>query len=437
MLQSAIHSIFRRDAFIIILSVILSACVDNIVFESGNEQAIFVKCILDKTKNDQALEIKYAEDIGGMSQPIGQKVTASILSGNKQVASFSKVSDTEWVALGFSPEFNTGYTLSVDLEDGRHIEGETFFPSEFSVNFNLDTAIVIHEDGLKEKFPLLKCEISDAGLNRAYSEPRVSDFKGNVWITGRSPSGAKSRYDSQYLFTDFSEVDNFNVVSLTLSDLECFSQEGISAFSKKVVERYTQEDYFEREINSINQMYPWMDYLDYSEYCVSSHVVGWLAAMPDAPAHYKVIRLPFSGRGRLSTYVEEDKDWDGVSFIKPGSKMPVFRLVADFDASSPETTTITNYHWDAHYITLMTFNFHFVSEEYDNYLRGVYTKEIRKKAGDLGNIYDETQPYSNLSGANVVGVFGATYAFGGIPYLYSHYPCFSHEMYYEELHASN
>ena len=254
-----------------------------------------------------------------------------------------------------------------------------------------------------------------------------------LWITARSPQKPEEfplnalyvpghTYQSAYLATDNTCVDNFNALQVTLGDLSCYSMGNVERIERAIEDR-------DREL--IPSLYNiWSSDWVGGE----TGIVSWygnnlkirddfqrIARYSDLPLHYQFLRIvyPEGGYRNQNTLSlperynhQGDAIWirDKTSVVDASSQISsripspfTFQLFADFNVEDP-------YSWQrcAHRLSSgwVVYEFHNVSEEYDAFLRTLYRAGYSDVFGDLTEtLYSREGVYSNIKGG--FGIFGA------------------------------
>ena len=254
-----------------------------------------------------------------------------------------------------------------------------------------------------------------------------------LWITARSPQKPEEfplnalyvpghTYQSAYLATDNTCVDNFNALQVTLGDLSCYSMGNVERIERAIEDR-------DREL--IPSLYNiWSSDWVGGE----TGMVSWygnnlkirddfqrIVRYSNLPLHYQFLRIVYPEGGyrnqnTLSLPERYNNLGDAIwirnkdSVVEASSRISsqipspfTFQLFADFNVEDP-------YSWQrsAHRLSSgwVVFEFHNVSEEYDTFLRTLYRAGYSDVFGDLTEtLYSREGVYSNIKGG--VGIFGA------------------------------
>lgn len=256
-----------------------------------------------------------------------------------------------------------------------------------------------------------------------------------LWITARSPQKPEEfplnalyvpghTYQSVYLATDNTCVDNMNALQLTLGDLSCYSYspDNVARIEQAIEERDRElvpafyKKWSSDWVNSETGTVSW-----YGNNLKIGNDFQRIARYSSLPLHYKFLRIvyPEGGYRNQNTLspperynIHGDPIWirnkdsvvDASSLISSQIPSPfTFQLFADFNVEDP-------YSWQrcAHRLSSgwVVYEFHNVSEEYDTFLRTLYKSGYSDVFGDLTqSLYSREGVYSNIQGGT--GIFGA------------------------------
>ena len=256
-----------------------------------------------------------------------------------------------------------------------------------------------------------------------------------LWITARSPQKPEEfplnalyvpghTYQSVYLATDNTCVDNMNALQLTLGDLSCYSYspDNVARIEQAIEERDRElvpafyKKWSSDWVNSETGTVSW-----YGNNLKIGNDFQRIARYSSLPLHYKFLRIvyPEGGYQNQNTLspperynIHGDPIWirnkdsvvDASSLISSQIPSPfTFQLFADFNVEDP-------YSWQrcAHRLSSgwVVYEFHNVSEEYDTFLRTLYKSGYSDVFGDLTqSLYSREGVYSNIQGGT--GIFGA------------------------------
>ena len=254
-----------------------------------------------------------------------------------------------------------------------------------------------------------------------------------LWITARSPQRPEEfplnalyvpghDYQSAFLATDNSAVDNFNALQLTLGDLACYSFDNIKRLEDALEERDIElipawHNKWKYAWNSDDGDISW-----YGKNLMIADDFDIVSQYADLPLHNRFLRIVYPEGGYKNQYSLSDPpqrynaSGDAVwirdkapamangEWISSTTPSPfTFQLFADFNLDDP-------YSWQRCAKRLssgwVVFEFHVVSEEYDTFLRTLYKAGYNDVFGDLTeNLYSREGVYSNISGGT--GIFGA------------------------------
>ena len=466
--------------------LVVSSCVETIIMDPNGEMPAVVYCVLTNKSDVQTLELSVVESPSGVKPEVAAKeVVVTTSSGARYVfesadgerwnARFRPIPLEKYslhIALAGGGELlaETTYpdTLATNdsyeegggvkergydrIIDERSYEYSPYHPKyseqtrQFGIKLleptekSLSGTSIIRRDwrlwALQHNFSEigdpLTVEEEENG-KAALWERRPYPKACLLWITARSPQKPEEfpldalyvpghDYQSVYLATDNTCVDNLNALQLTLGDLSCYSPDNVERLEQAIEER-------DREL--IPSLYNrWSsDWIDSATGTISWYgnnlKIGSdfqrMARYSNLPLHYKFLRIvyPEGGYRNQNTLspperynIHGDAIWirnksslgESSSWISSQIPSPfTFQLFADFNMEDP-------YSWQrcAHRLSSgwVVFEFHNVSEEYDTFLRTLYKSGYSDVFGDLtGSLYSREGVYSNIQGGT--GIFGA------------------------------
>ena len=316
----------------------LVSCVEQVEYASIEESPLVVHCILT---NDpvQSLDIRKVSGYGNQSVLLPDNIEAVLKNAAGETCCvFERKTANNWEA-AFQPEYGRQYTLSIYVDSIEQIRATTTFPKEYYV-----MQFMKYRQGPLIQYLYCSCElrvpaVDDKGW-KVLSGAIYRD-KANLWIFPK---------DKDYIATTHPSVDNFNMSTLKVFDLPCFSRDSILTWRMEdnVGKRWIKEWY------------------------------------SDLPLFEQFVRIPFP---KAFNNGEDPADISSSPLYTERS----FILIANF----PKKHSLAN----GRYFTVYE-----VSDELDLYLKSVYEKKVNK-GRDMRLIYDHDNVYSNISGG--VGIFGA------------------------------
>lgn len=399
-----------RNRFPALLSIaLLSSCIEPIRIESDENLPVVVQCVL-KHESEQTLRLYHMRSLYSKENKPVDDARVFIIgiepdTGIRDTVEFSRGADgVEWKAV-MCPGFNTKYELLVRVPGREDITATTRFPE--------DLRLVMHFREIHEGKGM-NGDLPDSSYYRAYTAEVHHATVAENWEYGDAPRYYKSyeevskkackmwicpHVDStawhwtygyfraflspedrdfhgcrqpyvKYAVTDHPGADDFNVVPGVVSDLEWTDQMS-SAF-----------------MTIPGRINKWFQY----------SISRWIKFMcPDLPLHDRFLRIDHPADFNNGVYGEGTRK----SYQFSSSS---FLICGDYSIEYPKAREAASTPLD--YIEC-TNEVHFVSDEYDSYLRGLYVK-YKNRNDFVLSTYETSNVYSNINGG--VGIFGADYA---------------------------
>lgn len=432
---------FYKEFGAVILALTLVSCVQDIAMNLKADDAVAVVCILKKQASQTLQLYKLKEVYGDDASPI-EDAEVILYEYDKKNDAYSKVAEfqhsngNEWIS-SFEPEYGVEYKLTVNVPGKEEITASTRFPDDLRLlcgesgltTHGLEDVDDATRQAIKQCFPdmdtlsfWIYCfEIRKGNtvwsLNETHKFRYIPKYVDGVqvqfkeylktykdscklWIFPHVESeyendhhpdncwgdrvsnlrvsqypewfdfhGSSKPY-AKYVATDHQGVDNFNITSGQVSDLD---------WCNLPVKQY---------VDGLGSWHPY------------SNLSQWPRVLcPELPLHKSFLRIahPANFEGPLFEYEKEYRkklEAEGRSV----SPQESFHIIADYSESYGE---------DRRYWRLFqscTNEVHFVSEEYDSYLKDLYTA---KESIDnfIISTYEIKHIYSNVNGG--YGIFGA------------------------------
>lgn len=402
MVENGLHT--TRILLGLWLALSLTSCYEPIVMDPKTELPIIVRCILTDTTSTQTLTLNYACRHSGESlKPVCIAEEVSI-SDDSSSYTFKHVANGNWEADNFNIEYNKKYHLKIAVGD-IVLSAETTFPN----HIELQTEFIYFEHPGSE----WGSGTYAVRLQKQDGTP-YQDFC-NLWVISRSPRNrAESAtykdghsYTSEFLVTTNEYADNFNTCSLSCMDLACFFVE-----ARKNANEYQEskliELYGKRRASEIL----WNDNrASHSPYFLTRYY-------PQKSVHRKVIRIPYPKNYSNRNGIEDIEN--GAESIMRGDEYS-FLVLGDYNMNDPESWKIPvvgetgKIDISAHMCDFMCVDYYVISDEYDVFLKELYTRGINADDGVAMDIlYNQENLPSNVS--NGYGVFGALSVLKCLPY---------------------
>lgn len=368
--------------------------------DSKMEMPVVVECVLTRD-TVQTLRLYRMRVLSGTeNEPIGD-ATATLKSRNAggellTVAEFHRADGVEWEAR-FQPEYDTEYTLTVSVPGKDDITASTRFPEDLRlIQCFKDSYITVDTPEGQASYPEYRMHTAEVRKGRedgmgdtyftVYRE--VSEKPCKIWVFPHTdttyvyPGGnsRNSRNDADFIFTGSSQplseyaacdhpgADKFNISTKRLADLRYWSR--------------PDKPYEGAWIN-------------YSQWC--------LYQCPDIPVFNGFVRIdhPANFRNGLDyNALKNSYQYSGRSFFIAGDYSDSHNSYSTKDTSPITWSTLQS---NRSFLNEV----HFLSDEYDSYLRALYIRALGKDDFVLSS-YDYTNIPSNINGG--VGIFGADYA---------------------------
>lgn len=338
-----------RGVINVFMVVILASCVEPIDITPSNGQSLVVYCML--TDSDlQTLELCYTSDVADAERKIVEDASVSLSCNHERVVDFSKGENGIWTA-DFRPEYGKQYRLDVKVGE-QNLEAYTLFPHDVQVDTYGRRR---WSDNSRRRISYLMYSYELRLYDEEFPEPpymgREYPFACHLWIFPKD-MGWGDDYQ-KYIATTHFCADDFNLTSLYVRDLPCFSSDSV-----KVMDKWVKEE------------------------------LAWYPAkLGDLQLHQGFVRID-SPKGYRSGQSQEMLTNTPVYTDKS------FALARSFpvswsDSKGPYKKSV--------------YDIYILSDEADSYFKDVYGKHLNKN--NFLFEYDTDNIYSNIKGG--YGVFGA------------------------------
>lgn len=337
--------------FQVTVALALSSCVELIDLSPREGRSLVVNCIL--TESDvQTLEMYYTtQKLGEEGEPVNDaKVT--LCRVNDPVAEFYRCDDGLWRA-DFCPEYGAMYRLKLTVGE-RDFIATTIFPKDIQVDCYGRRR---WSDNSRRRISYLMYSYELRLYDEEFPKPpykgRECLWESHLWIFPKD-MGWGDDYQ-KYIATSHFCADDFNLTSLYVRDLPCFSKD------------------------SINVMDKWL----------KEQLAWYPAKLGDLQLHQGFVRIDIPKDYRSGQPQEELTD-------TPVYSDKSFALARPFPTSWPNN--------DGPYQEQGgLYDIYILSDEADHYFKDVYRKHLNKD--NFLFEYDTENVYSNIEGG--IGVFGA------------------------------
>ena len=329
----------------------LLSCVEPIDLNAGEDPQVVVNCIL--TEDDvQTLEMYYTPtSMDGARRPV-EDAEVILRCGYAGAGKFHYVGDGLWQC-EYRPEYGKEYNLMIVME-GHVLQASTKFPADVTV------ACYGRRRDIGEGRHRINYLMYSYELRLFNRSPECPPYYGypcllasHLWAFPKD-KGWGDDYQ-KYIATSHFCADDFNLTSLRVRDLPCFSADSI-----KVMPKWLREE------------------------------LGWYPLMMgDLQVHQGFVRIDIPKDYHSGKAQEELKD------------SPIYTDIS-FVLARPFPTSWSNY-GSPYQEPGGLYDIYILSNEADNYFKDVYRKHLNKD--NFLFEYDTENIYSNISGG--IGVFGA------------------------------
>ncbi len=352
-------------ALILILPAMwLAGCIEEMGLDTGEAPRVVVNCLL-KEGDVQTMELYYtSEAMDGVRRPVTD-AEVILSSYDEEVSRFRYDSGCVWSAR-FTPKHCKQYKLKV-ITGGDTLSAQTRFPDDVDVAAYFKgrySDSSRHHSYLFVSYELRY--ISDTIFHYEWTTPEQIDFAVKY---GKSyPSACKmwvfphnlGRCDHErYIGTTHALADDFNLSSLFVADLPCFSRDSILAMDPFAV-------------RCVLEWYP--------------------VIYPGLQLHDGFVRIPIPTNYKLD---KSQKELSETPIYSPRA----FVLVRGFPTAFKQ-----RYDSERAVVKTKLYDFYFLSNEADSYFKDVYSRKINKD--NFVFEYETDNVCSNIEGGGL-GVFGA------------------------------
>lgn len=374
-----IKSFKIRKTAILMAMLSLAACVEDLAIDPGSAEAVAVDCVL-KMQETQTLRLyRLKESYGSEAQAIEDATVTLSAYDSKSgdflpVAEFEHSDGMEWRAT-YMPKYGVAYRLTVNVSGNDPITAETRFPADLKLvedNEYITVKDLTSYFGIQDsaQFCVSSYKIYKNVRLVNKEEIRLYQDSCKLWVfphvdseqsySGYQFHGASEPY-VKLVATDHPFVDKFNLVTGSVSELE----------------------WCNHPIIPIEQQYysPFMKFRIYN-------ISQWpIIICPDLPLHDSFLRIAHPA--------------DFENHSDPYRPDQGFYIIADYSETYHDRSLGK---YPIAYCIPRIIETHFVSEEYDAYLKDLYAANA-----DVDNFilsaYEVKHIRSNVAGG--YGIFGA------------------------------
>lgn len=378
----------KLNLILLILLMMLSSCIEYVNLDSREEMPVVVNCVLtrDTVQTLRLYRMRVLSETG--NAPVEEATV--FLQGKdnngkfQTVAEFHRTEGINW-EVKFQPEYDTDYGLLIKIPGKEDITATTHFPEDLRLikcrrwAFWEDEIDII---GIPTT-PVCIMYTAEVRKGKRYTE----------WNELKKKDGTPFKAYLQVCenpckFWVFPHTDTTSVrptgKPLNIFNEEFYQYSGSrQAFAKHIATNHPGADRFNITAKRLENLSYWSRPMiqgetDYSGWC--------LYLCPDIPVFDGFVRIdhPADYRNGLT-----EKDLE----VNYNSSDRCFYLEGDYSDNFDPLTGPSFLN-----------EVHFVSEEYDTYLRALYVK-LQNKNDFVLSSYDYDNVYSNIKGGT--GIFGA------------------------------
>lgn len=379
-----------------ILLCALTSCIENIDIDSRKEMPVVVNCIL-KMDTVQTMRLYQMRVLSEKKNTPIENAQVYLLKNGENVAEFHKADGINWEAR-FQPEYGTKYSLLIKIPGKEDITATTRFPEDLRLIQCNRFATLLADTGL--------VGISLRGYNMHTAEVRkglyYNEWKGTKKDDGSPFKAYMTVSESPCKMWIYSHTDTTSVspgmrnLDITNEDKYRFSGSD-KPFSQYIATNHTGADRFNITSGRLADMRYWNrpdigSRSNFSQWCVY--------LCPDIPLFDGFVRIDHPANYRNGLSQEDLKNsyyYSDRSFFIGGDYSDnhnAFYLISEKPYLG----------WRIYPNRSFLNEVHFVSDEYDTYLRALHIK-IHDKDDFILSSYDYENLPSNISGG--VGIFGA------------------------------
>lgn len=250
----------RPLAFIAVSFLLLSSCVKDVTMDAMEDPEIVVQCVLSDAPV-QSLKMTFTKGASSSAAPDQPQAKATLtdLTEAEEVGVFTRAADGSW-QLPYAAVPSHRYRLDIDVPGHDPIWAEQTMPE--------DPSIEARWDSWRENLP----QGTKYRNNHGYIFS-VGTLHSPVWFYGVDYDGPDSEGElTEYLATDFPEVDRFNEQSSAYASRSVFKSRYFMISSYPDLEGTANHRHYLR--------FPARD-AERTEFLVSGNFHGWLEDRTD------------------------------------------------------------------------------------------------------------------------------------------------------------
>lgn len=393
----------------------LMGCIEDVDIDLGTEEAIAVDCVL-RNRSTQTLRLYRLKEVYGADARAIEDASVTLWAYDNEAGEYSEVAKfqhhggTEW-RTEYEPKHGVRYKLSVRISGNKEITAETTFPEDLRLivvkrkndsTFPEGDNILPYAFGYEVRKAKNVWSISDPDL-----PPWSRDFKyvNGVKVQFRDYSAVYKDSCKIWIYPHVEAerdsiyppgIPNTGGINLYLYP-EFYDFYGHSKpYVKYVATDHPYVDDFNLTPGTVRDM-KWCNIDDYAYRRLLRQWPLWVC--PDLLLHDSFLRIahPANFVNRKYQHELDDEQNSGIQKVKH-----YFYIIADCSKSFGYNYTIPAIPDTLSWVV----EAHFVSEEYDSYLKDVYTSKDSVDDFIL-SAYDVKHISSNVNGG--YGIFGADY----------------------------
>ena len=401
------------SSLILACLTVFQSCLSDIEVGGGADLPLVVECVLHKAKTQELCLYQMGSIYGPSDKKPVDDAQITMLQVNRTgsedlstpVASFNRTGPFQWSA-DFDPDYGAQYMIQIVTADGDTLTGQTRFPYDQRLvgwqRTMVDTHQHLGEDFDKTYYTIYSYEVREASkeyyryLERdgvvlidshytVYRHP--SNRAGKIWIF---PHTDGTPVDKTCLNTPIEIEGRLEYHRDFYHHPEAFDFKGAShPYARLTATDHPRVDGFNTADGTVSSLGWCNQPLNTGSPGPMGHHYNYSQwpriLVPDLPLHRSFLRIDQpAGFNRGLTKEELE-----ASYLCTNSS---FLIISDYDADNyREISDCVN-------------EVHFVSDEYDAYLRDLYARK-ESESNFILSAYDSSDMYTNIIGG--VGIFGA------------------------------
>ncbi len=349
--------------------ILLASCMRPTALDPKEEPEVIVNCVLVYPKEIQELTLCYTKSSSGIGGEAIENATVSLQDNTtgEDLGRFSHQEGSRWILpVQVVPEHR--YSLIVDIPGHPTIEATTTVPKAYLVAFDPWGVSFVHETHY------------DAGVHFVRTSTCYhTDSLGEdpLWIYALSYKSGDIRWEmAGRIISDCQAVDPFN------QNGEIIPTDSLS----------TEERYYDGTASWERSIFGY------------SYFHSYYLRIP-SPGKYQYETPSVSGfLGHLQDLHKATRSSPTAFYLGLDLQEPFMQLegIESWSFSDPPVSVQPS-SGPSQPVSQVVFLF--CSEEYDRYLKGALSYQIRQSGNDITAIYDRSNVYGNIPGGH--GIFGA------------------------------